>query len=105
MLSCINRKKPSIAKLSKDVGFHHAHVGTVLREFEKEGIIKKMFNKEDANHTYNPGNPYKIELTIKGRLLNKVLQMFLMIKEGSATKELMKLLGIKAERRKNDKGK
>lgn len=95
MLNCINQKKPSIAKLAKDTDFHHAHVGNVLRQFQKEGIIKPVFDVEEAEHTKNPGDPYKIELTIKGKLLNKVLQMFLMIKEGQGTKELMKLLGIK----------
>ena len=79
-------------KLGKEIDFHYAHVRTVLKEFQDENIIKPIFNTEKANHDYDPGKPYKVELTTKGKLLNKVLQMFLMIKEGVQTKQLIKIV-------------
>ena len=82
-------------KLGKEIDFHYAHVRTVLREFQDENIIKPIFNTEKAKHEYDPGNPYKVELTTKGKLLNKVLQMFLMIKEDAQTKQLIKILKIR----------
>lgn len=85
-------------KLGKEVDFHYAHVRTVLKQFQDENIIKPIFDTEEATRGYDPGNPYKVELTTKGKLLNKVLQMFLMINEGTQTKQLIKILGVREVR-------
>lgn len=82
-------------KLGKEVDFHYAHVRTVLKQFQDENIIKPIFDTENAEHGYDPGNPYKVELTLKGRLLNKVLQMFQMIQSETGIVELMQTLDIK----------
>ena len=98
MFDVINRKKPSMAKLGKEVDFHYAHVRTVLRQFQQEKLIKPIFDVEQAEHSYDPGNPYKVELTLKGRLLNEVLQMFKMIQREIGIIELMEKLQIKKEK-------
>lgn len=91
-----------MAKLGKEVDFHYAHVRTVLRQFQQENLIKPIFDVEDAEHQYDPGNPYKVELTLKGRLLNEILKMFKMIHDEIGIVELMEKLQIKKE--KNQKG-
>lgn len=86
-----------MAKLGKEVDFHYAHVRTVLRQFQNEGLIKPLFDVEEAQHQCDPGNPYKVELTLKGRLLNEILQMFQMIQAETGIVELMEKLQIKKE--------
>ena len=85
-------------KLSKEVDFHYPHVRTVLKQFQDECLIKPIFNNEDAEHENNPGNPYKVELTLKGRLLNEVLQMFKKIEQEIGIIELMEKLKLKAKK-------
>lgn len=84
-----------MSKLGKEVDFHYAHIRTVLQQFQKEGLIKPIFDTEEANHQYNPGNPYIVELTEKGILLNKVLQLFLQIQNEIGLDKITKLLGAK----------
>lgn len=96
MFDVINKKKPSMLKLGKLTGFHYSQVRTVLQQFQEENLIKPIFGVEDAEHQFNPGNPYKVQLTLKGRLLNEVLQMFQMIAQEVGIIELMKKLNLKA---------
>lgn len=91
-----------MAKLGKEVDFHYAHVRTVLRQFQDEGLIKPILNTEKAEHKCDPGNPYKVELTLKGRLLNEVLQMFQMIQSEINIIELMEKLQIKKDKGGNN---
>lgn len=87
-----------MAKLGKLSDFHYAHIRTVLQQFQDENLIKQIFDTENAEHQFNPGNPYKVELTLKGRLLNEVLQMFKMIEQEIGIIELMKKLNLKSEK-------
>lgn len=98
MFEVINNRKPSMLKLGKLTGFHYSQVRTVLKQFQDESLIKPIFNNQEANHTYDPGNPYKVELTLKGRLLNEVLQMFKMIEMEIGIIDLMKRLNLRYER-------
>lgn len=95
LLNCINNKSPNMLKLGKEADFHYAHIRTVLRQFQQEEIIKPIFDTEEANKQYNPGDPYIVELTEKGKLLNKVLQAFLMIQKEINLNEVNKFLGGK----------
>lgn len=92
-----------MAKLGKEVDFHYAHIRTALRQFQQENLIKPIFDNEEAEHKKDSGNPYIVELTLKGRLLNEVLQMFLMIKNEIGIIELQEKLQLKYKEEKNGK--
>jgi len=71
-----DKKKCSMKDISKHTNFHFMHVRTVMMQFQDEGLIKPIFNQEEAEHKKEPGNPYVIELSKKGQAVQKLLNMF-----------------------------
>lgn len=72
MLQFIIEREPSMRDISKKTGIHYLQVITVLKQFEKEELIYPTFNNE-AETKDDRGSPYIIKLTLKGRLLTKML--------------------------------
>ena len=65
--------------------------------FQKEKLIKPIFNKEEANHKQDPGNPYVVELTLKGRIVRTMLDMLKRLHDNVPTEKIINemKLGVK----------
>lgn len=71
-----DKKKCSMKEISKHTNFHFMHVRTVMMQFQEEGLIKPIFEQEEAEHKKEKGSPYLIELSKKGQAVQKLLNMF-----------------------------
>lgn len=75
-----NKKEPQTMKqLSKDVGIVYAHLTTVLRQFQKEGIIQRHQGKNIIN----------ISLTKKGEKIAFHLRELEKVIEGESDNNIM----------------
>jgi hypothetical protein len=86
---------PSIKDVSKYTGFQYLHTLNVLKQFQEEGLIKPVFNQENANHKSEPGNPYIIELTLKGQTAHKLLNMLYRLHIGIDEQKIINQIGGK----------
>lgn len=85
-------------QISKHTKFNYWHTITVMKQFQKEGLIKPIFGNEDAEHKKDPGNPYIVELTPKGQVTTRLLNMLYALHIGNKTdanEMLIKLRGGK----------
>lgn len=89
------REKPSVKDISKLSGFQYLHTINVLKQFQSEGLIKPIFNQEEANHNSQPGNPYIVELTLKGKANHKLLNMLYRLHLGMDEKNIIQLTEVK----------
>lgn len=85
----MNNSKPSIKDISKNTGFQYLHTLNVLKQFQKEKLIRPIFNKEEANHKQDPGNPYIVELTLKGRTVHAMLDMLNRLHQDVPTEKII----------------
>jgi len=83
-----DQEKPSIKDVSKYTGFQYLHTLIVLKQFQQEGLIKPVFDQEDAKHQSKPGNPYIIELTMKGQTAHKLFNMLYSLHMGIDEKQI-----------------
>jgi len=59
-------KRKNISQLSKESGFHGGHLTTVMRQWEKEGVIQKV----------KSGREFDIEFTSKGKEFLELMKKF-----------------------------
>ena len=52
-----------------------------------------MFHQKDAKHKENPGNPYIVELTLKGQTAHKLFNMLYRLHFGIDEEKIIKFIG------------
>lgn len=92
------KTSPEMRGISKHTKIHYIHLLTIMKQFQNEGLIKPIFDVEEAQHKKKPGNPYVIELTLKGHATKTLLNLFYDLDKGLGVAKIFKLLGIKEEK-------
>lgn len=67
LFEMISRKKLNMLNLSKNSGIQYNHIINMLKQFELEGIIKKIFDTDSDQRDH------LVELTKKGQTYRKLL--------------------------------
>jgi len=91
----VDSRKPSISDIAKHTRFNYHHVITVLKQFQKEGLIEPIFDNDEADHKSNPGNPYIVKLTLKGKANCDLLTMLQQLHDGINPEKIINKIGDK----------